>query len=423
MQRLLILFLSFSILVLGTFAQAEILTWDSCVKEVATGNGELSAARFSEEAAKDRSKATYGSFLPQVFLNGGVSRDRSGSAATPSSLTSETTSYSGSLEIRQNLFSGFLDSGSVREARAEHSSASADLRLRKAKVSYDLKSAFVGLKYSQDAVELADQILKRREENTKLVELRFEGGRENKGSVMLAKAAFAQSQYEALQAQQNLDIAAQELARVLGREQVQGLSVSGAVPLKEPPLAVPFEKLAVDNPEYQKASSNLAASEAQRLKTRSAFFPSVDAVANFGRLDERWFPQNERFSVGLNVSFPLFNGGRNFYETSAASKSLRAAFVSQTETARSLLVSLKQAHSRFSLSVQKLKVDSDFKNAAQVRAEIARKRYNNGLLSFEDWDAIENDLIQREKTLLQSERDRVIAEANWEQVQGKGAID
>jgi hypothetical protein len=43
-------------------------------------------------------------------------------------------------------------------------------------------------------------------------------------------------------------------------------------------------------------------------------------------------------------------------------------------------------------------------------------------MSFEDWDRIENDLIQRQKTVLQSQRDRVTAEAAWEQAQGKGVI-
>ncbi|MDH3513536.1 MAG: TolC family protein, partial [Gammaproteobacteria bacterium] len=89
---------------------------------------------------------------------------------------------------------------------------------------------------------------------------------------------------------------------------------------------------------------------------------------------------------------------------------------------RQLLVRLKQAHAGYVESVEKLKVDQAFLEAAVTRAEIARSRYNNGLMSFEDWDRIENDLIQRQKTFLQSQRDRVTAEAAWEQAQGKGVI-
>jgi hypothetical protein len=44
-------------------------------------------------------------------------------------------------------------------------------------------------------------------------------------------------------------------------------------------------------------------------------------------------------------------------------------------------------------AVEKTKVDNSFWEAASTRARIARQKYNNGLLTFEDWDVIENDLI------------------------------
>ena len=61
-------------------------------------------------------------------------------------------------------------------------------------------------------------------------------------------------------------------------------------------------------------------------------------------------------------------------------------------------------------------------SAAETRAGIARSKYNNGLMSFEDWDRIETDLIQRQKAALLGRRERVLAEAAWEQTQGRGAI-
>ncbi|MGZ3696004.1 MAG: TolC family protein, partial [Bdellovibrionota bacterium] len=68
-------------------------------------------------------------------------------------------------------------------------------------------------------------------------------------------------------------------------------------------------------------------------------------------------------------------------------------------------------------------VDQGFRDAATVRAEIARTKYNNGLQTFEDWDTIENDLITRQKAYLQSKRARVTAEAAWEQAQGIGVLE
>ena len=43
-------------------------------------------------------------------------------------------------------------------------------------------------------------------------------------------------------------------------------------------------------------------------------------------------------------------------------------------------------------------------------------------LNHLDWDIIENDLINRQKAYLQTKRDRISAEASWEQTQGKGVF-
>ena len=85
-------------------------------------------------------------------------------------------------------------------------------------------------------------------------------------------------------------------------------------------------------------------------------------------------------------------------------------------------MSLKQTHAAFVEAVERLSVDEAFLEAAITRAEIARSKYAQGLMSFEDWDRIENDLIVRQKAVLFSRRDRVTAQAAWEQAQGVGVI-
>ena len=65
---------------------------------------------------------------------------------------------------------------------------------------------------------------------------------------------------------------------------------------------------------------------------------------------------------------------------------------------------------------------NEFLKAAEVRSEIARAQYQNGLLSFEDWDLIENDLIDKQKAMLTSQRDAVVARAAWEKMLGTGVI-
>jgi outer membrane protein TolC len=126
--------------------------------------------------------------------------------------------------------------------------------------------------------------------------------------------------------------------------------------------------------------------------------------------------------VGLILSVPIYSGGRDYYSTKSATASFAAAQASRENVERLARARLKQAYHNYQQAVERLRVDEEFLEATTLRAEIARSKYNNGLLSFEDWDIIENDLINRQKALLLSLRDRVTAEAGWEQAKGGGVI-
>lgn len=89
---------------------------------------------------------------------------------------------------------------------------------------------------------------------------------------------------------------------------------------------------------------------------------------------------------------------------------------------RQILTKLEQTFAAYSESIAKYKVDEQFLQADELRAKIGRGKYGNNLLSFEDWDKIENDRFDRQKKFLTSKQNRSTAEAAWEQAQGKGAV-
>ena len=394
-----------------------VLSWEACVQEAAASNPELRAARAGLEAAGYTAEGAYSGYLPQLSAGAGYT-DTSGSSA---SATSDTT-YSTSVSLSQNLFAGFQDRARIAQGAANREVAAASLAAAKAKLSQDLKSAFVGLRYAQDNVVLTENIAHRREENLRLVELRFESGNENKGSYLLTKASLAQARYDNLQAQQALASAQAQLDRVLGRGETGGLEVRGDIPLSEPGKAPDFRQLAREVPDYQQAAGQQKSAEAGVTLARSGLYPSLNLSGSVGRTGDNWNSDGTYRSVGLNLNVPLYSGGKDYYATKSAVSNLEAAASNTDSAEHQLVVRLKQTHAGYVESVEKLKVDQAFLDAAMTRADIARTKYNNGLMTFENWDIIENDLIQRQKSFLQSQRDRVVAEAAWEQAQGKGVI-
>jgi outer membrane protein TolC len=398
-------------------APATVLTWEACVQEATANNPELRAARASLEASVFSAEGAYSGYLPQLSA-GAAYTDTSGTVIA----TTSESAYITSVSLSQNLFAGFQDRAKVAQGAANRDVAAASLAAAKAKLSQDLKTAYIGLRYAQDNVILTENIVRRSEENFRLVELRFESGNENKGSYLLTKASLAQARYDNLQARQNLVSAQAQLDRVLGRGETGGLEVRGDIPLSEPGTAPDFRQVAREVPDYQQAAAQQKSAAAGVTLARSGLYPSLNLSGSVGRTGDNWAPEDSRRTVGLNLNIPIYSGGKDYYATKSAVSSLEAA-ASNTDSAEyQLVVRLKQTYAGYVESVEKLKVDQAFLDAAKTRATIARTKYNNGLMTFEDWDIIESDLIQREKSFLQSQRDRVVAEAAWEQAQGKGVI-
>lgn len=407
-------------------AEADTLTWQQSVVEAATNNAALRGARSRLDAAGYNVSAARSGYFPQVSAGTAYSDTTSNTAlpgsATPGSFTYTGTAYSASVSVTQNLFSGFQDRAKVEQSRAGREGAEVSLRLAKARVSQALKNAYAGLVFAQDSITLAEKIVARQQGNVRLVQLRFESGRENKGSLLLTRASLAQAQLGRLQATQARATAQAQLAQVLGRNAAQDLEVSGHPPATDPSTAPDFQQLVLRAPDYGQALAEEKAAAAGVALARSGFYPSVNLTGSAGRTGSEWFPGDERRTVGLSLTVPLFTGGRDYYATRSALAGLDAADAARFTAEQQLLVDLKQAYADYVQAVERLNVDQAFLEAAQVRAEIARSQYNNGLISFSDWNLIENDLIQRQTAHVQSRRDRVAAEAAWELTQGTGVI-
>lgn len=399
-------------------SQARIIDWQSGLSLIQQNNPEWSAAKETLESTRALEGTARSGFLPDLSASLGTSQSYN-------KMTSDSSQRleSASLNLSQNLFAGFADLARWNEAKQNTLIAEMTLHQTRAKLAYDYRSAYAGLIYAQEYVALTKKIVERRKENLNIVELRFNSGRENKGSVLLSEAYYQQSVYDSIQAELQLDVAQNTLAQVLGLSLSDDpLVAENYVPMKdlEDLKNLNFKNLATTTLDYQKAVAQSESYRFSHQQAQSAYYPSLDLTGSLGKTDSRFPPENDRWSVGVNLTIPLFSGGRD-YNNELSARYRRVAFeINRTTVSYQVLVRLKQAYSQFRLAIEKVKVDEKFKSAAQMRSEIAKKKYNNGLMSFEDWDVVENDLIQREKNRLSSSRDRIVGQANWEHVQGLG---
>jgi len=155
---------------------------------------------------------------------------------------------------------------------------------------------------------------------------------------------------------------------------------------------------------------------------KSSFYPSLNLSASASQFGQEFFPQGSRWVLGANLTLPLFQGGKSFYQSKSASQNFYAATSNRKSLSRQLVSNLKQAYVSYLEAIEQLKMNESFREAGVKRSEIATGKYNNGLMTFEDWDIIENARINYETNVLQSQLNLIATEAAWQLAQGKGAV-
>ncbi|MDZ4816244.1 MAG: TolC family protein [Verrucomicrobiota bacterium] len=400
------------------YAGENTITWAEAVMEAAKRNPDLVASYAGVRGSRAGYYGTYSDFLPQVSVGSGFNR----SGTESQGFTTISESYSGNLSARQTLFDGFRNVANVQTGKAQYQVSQANLQGVKSQVSFDLKRAFADLLFSQELVVLNEAIAERRRENARLVDFVFEGGRENRGNKLLSTASFHEAELGVSQSRRDRQVAQKELLRVLGRGGDGDIRVTGNF-MPTPPKTKPdFFKIAEATPRLDVAEGQLDVAKAGVTRAQSQFFPQVAMTGSLLQSGNGFYPEDSGWAMGVSVSFPFFPGGKSLFDFQQAKAEFDSSQARLRGVSLQVGVDLERAYQDFLNSMERLAIDDELLEAIEVRAQIARSQYESGLISFQNWDDIENLLIIRRRQRLDSVRRSIIAEASWERAQGKGWI-
>ncbi len=394
-------------------ARAEAIDWSMCVASALNNHPAIRAEKESVRSAEAALRSSRATYLPDVDGDLGYSRAHG---------SSTKDDYTYGVTASQRIYPGLTDMPEVAKSSAELSAARADLDAVMASVRFDLKSAFTEVIHARETLTLAENIAARRRQNVSLVQARFDAGREHKGSHRRAAAQGGQADFELRQARRALRVANRKLLRAMGLDAAPDLSVrdSFSVPLSPP--GRDLRAMAEVTPAVRQARSNLEASNADLTLTRREFSPVVTATASTDRNGGSWPPRSTSgdWSGKVSASIPIFKGGQEKHDVIAAEAQIGRLNAGLRNTREQTVLDLEDRHAGLADAIENVDVRQGFLDAAVLRAEIAQAQYTSGLLSFDDWDIIENDLISQQKVALAARRDAVLAEARWELALGKG---
>ena len=433
-----VVILLFTTSFLNTAFADEPITWKECVKQAKFQHPDLASAKEKVNQAIATKEITRSAVVPQVTgtasesTSNGTGVSASGSsgqgvtslqAGSGIGATGASTTYSYGGTVTQLLFDGFKTSFSLSSNERSISASSYNYDVTSSNVRLQLKNAYNNLLAAQELVKVTEDIEARRKQDLGLVKLRYEGGTEHKGSLLTSEADLAQATYNVNQAKRNIYLYQRQLIRGLGQRTFVPYIATGGLEVKEIVRERPdFEKLVDTTPTLQQLVEQKEAAKFGLKSAKAGFFPTIYATGSESNSNTDAFPDRNQWSVGTSLSWPIFDGGNTIATVQQARAKLDQTEADERSGRDGVIVTLSNTWTQLQNAIENVGVQQKVLDAAQERAKIAEAEYSIGLVSYNDWVIIENNLVSAKTSFVNAELNALTVEANWIQAKG-GTLD
>lgn len=248
------------------------------------------------------------------------------------------------------------------------------------------------------------------------VEVRLRGGLAARADQLRARAALSEATLARQAAERDLAKAEAALKQAAAIEQTRALVLDWEV---APPAPLDAATLLADllaeaerqRPDLRALQAAAASARAEAQRARAARWPSLSLAANTGRtffLEDELAPSTS-YNVGVNVSLPLFDGGRLAAEARAAERDAeRLQADADSQRSQVSLAVAEAYHDVRHAQAQREGVTVQFDSASES-AQAAEARYRAGVGSLLELLTAQADLARARQAQAQADADWLAA--------------
>ncbi|MBI4802024.1 MAG: TolC family protein [Elusimicrobia bacterium] len=408
-----LLFVFFSVLPLTAQENPLELSWADCVRQALANNPGLNARKLAIEQNKYLYLAGYNSYLPRISISHSLAR-----SGGVSSIASNSVGFS--LSASEPLFDlGAMSS--IRTSKLNYDRTFYDYRIESASLRQSLYSAFISLIVAQEQIKVNKKILDLREQNARLIGLKYESGMESRGNMMYAFALYELSKSDLQKSERSLETARRTLLKNMGLSYYPPVAARGE--LTVPEYRLKAEDLNLENiPQVASQKANIEIYKEKLFSIKTDRYPSLSASQSLSWSGVSEFPGDRSWSMGLSLSLPLFAGGITYYPNSV--NAARLALKSAQESLRSLKISLENdimsAYGDFLNSRDTAIANVNMLNANEERYKESQIKYMAGQIRFLDLANIEQSMVDAQQNHLRYLRDANTRKSALENLLGLG---
>jgi outer membrane protein TolC len=298
-----------------------------------------------------------------------------------------------------------------RAARSEAAASAKDVGTFTADVRRDAARAFWALVTAIESMRVVEDALALIEAHLRDVKNMRDVGLLAPNDVLSVEARRSREHVRLIEARNMRDVAEADLRRVTGVDPATAITIDAV--LEGPPAQLkPYADLLADaranRTERQALQARVDAIGERRNAAAAGLKPflAVGAGFDYAKPNPRIFPRTDEWhtswDVGVNVTWPLWDGGRVKADVAEASASQRAVVERLAEFDSTLGFEVQQRRLEFEAAHESIRAASDEVTAASEARRVVAERFKAGLVT-------NTEVLDAQQALLVAQFDRTRA--------------
>ncbi len=322
--------------------------------------------------------------------------------------------YRSRLDLQWPIYTAGRLDALERAARIEATASSDDVATARRDLALEIARAYWALVSASASVSVVEESVRRVDAHLQDVRNQLASGLVPPNDVLTVETQESRQRMLAIQARGNRDVAAAELARLVGV--APGTAIEAAADLEPPPPEPIAIEALVDAAKQQRperaALVKRVEAAAERSRAAAAGLKPTIAVGGgveYARPNPRVFPREARWrtswDASVNANWPLFDGGRARADAAEAGALARAVQERLADLDAALAVEVRQRVTELDSSRAAIDAAADAIRSATEARRVVGERFRAGV-------ATSTDVLDAQVAILQAELDRTQAIAN-----------
>ncbi len=322
--------------------------------------------------------------------------------------------YRTRLDLQWPIYTGGRLDALERAARIEATASADDIATARRDLTLEITRGYWALVAATESLRVVEASAARVDAHLEDVRHQLEAGLIPPSDVFTVEAQASRQRMLTVQARSNRDIAEGELARLVGAPPDTPVEPVSALEALAPPPAALDALVESARQQRSERAALVKRAGAAGARARAAAAGTKPTVAVAGGVDyaspnPRIFPREEAWraswDAGVNVSWPLFDGGRARSEMAETAALTRAVQERLADFDATLAVEIRQRVSEVASSRAAIEAAADAVRSAAEARRVLGDRFAAGV-------ATSTDVLDAQVVLLQAELDRTQAIAN-----------